>query len=84
MSEVFQLNSTDFEALMAMSVHHKLSVGVAQEIIKVITHVSRRDIIFTRLSLRILLTLLGRFENNTQIYETCQDRVLMLIEIMYD
>lgn len=64
-SEGFNLSTNDFEFFMHVAVHQKLTVPVANQLIQIALDVSRKNIIFTRISLKLLMTLLNRFENNT-------------------
>lgn len=44
--------------------------------------VSRINIIFTRVSLKLTLTLLNRFENNQSVYEFCQQHVRDMMKLI--
>jgi hypothetical protein len=63
--EHFTLNTTDFELFLAIAVHPKLTAGIAVQLLKIVSQIARKNIIFTRASLKLLLTILAKFENNT-------------------
>mmetsp|Transcript_29766 Transcript_29766/g.45366 ORF Transcript_29766/g.45366 Transcript_29766/m.45366 type:complete len:223 (+) Transcript_29766:2155-2823(+) len=46
--------------------------------------VARKNIIFTRVSLKLLLTILSRFENNTQVFQAIQGEVKKMTAIIQD
>lgn len=71
-SEFFTLNTTDFEFFMNVAIHPKLNSTVAIQVLQIVLEISRKNVIFTRISLKLLLTILNRFENNVQVYEFCQ------------
>ena len=68
---------------MTIVVHAKLTVTIAIDIIKIVFHVARRDIVFTRVSLKIMLVLIGRYENNAQVYDQIQQEVVTLFRIIH-
>lgn len=63
-SNYFTLNTTDFEFFLYVAVHPKLQPETAVELLRLVLKVSRINIIFTRVSLKMTLTILNRFENN--------------------
>ena len=63
-SNFFTLNTTDFEFFLYVAVHPRLPPETAVELLRVALKVSRINIIFTRASLKLTLTILNRFENN--------------------
>ena len=67
-SDQFTLNTTDFELFMAIANHPKLNAKTAVPLLEIVSIVSRKSIIFTRVSLKLLLIILSKFENNTQIF----------------
>lgn len=64
-SDQFTLNTTDFELFMAIANHPKLNAKTAVPLLEIVSIVSRKSIIFTRVSLKLLLIILSKFENNT-------------------
>ena len=74
-SDHFSLNVTDFELFMTISLHPKLSSTIACQLLEIVCEISRKNIIFTRSSLKVLITILQRFENNTKIYEIMQKTI---------
>ena len=67
-SEQFQLSTTDFEALMTFANHPKLTAENAQEIIVIISHIARKNIIYTRIALKALIAVLKRFDSNPKVH----------------
>ena len=80
----FTLNTTDFELFMAIASHPKINAQVAVPLIEIVAIVARKSIIFTRVSLKLLLMLLSRFENNTQVFQINQQIISDLIKIITD
>lgn len=74
-SDQFSVNTTDFLFFTTIAVHPKLDSQIAVQLLGIVSEVSRKNIIFTRISLKLLLTLLARFENNTQVFEFCQGQI---------
>jgi hypothetical protein len=64
-SDQFALNTTDFELFMTIANHPKLNAKTAVPLLEIVSIVSRKSIIFTRVSLKLLLIILSKFENNT-------------------
>ena len=62
-SELFNLNTTDFELFMAIATHKKTTIGLAVRLLEIVCEVGRKHIMFTRASLKLVLTLLARFES---------------------
>jgi len=81
-SGFFTLNTTDFEFFLYVSVHPKLSVETAVQLLGIVLQISRKSIIFTRISLKLLLTLLNRYENSTQVFEHCQENIREVMRII--
>lgn len=65
-----------------MAVHPKLQPETAVELLRVVLKVSRINIIFTRVSLKMTLTILNRFENNQSVYEFCQQHVRDMMRLI--
>jgi hypothetical protein len=65
------LNTTDFELFLSIANHPKINPAVAVNILEIVVLIARKNIIFTRVSLKLLLIILARFENNTQIFNSC-------------
>ena len=63
---------TDIELLYQVIVHPKFTPELATQVISIITEVATKSLVYTRTSLGMLMTILARFENNTQIYEHIQ------------
>mmetsp|Transcript_29405 Transcript_29405/g.44464 ORF Transcript_29405/g.44464 Transcript_29405/m.44464 type:complete len:145 (+) Transcript_29405:2109-2543(+) len=84
MGEKFFLNSTDFEFFMNIATHPKLNSANAVQLLQIVNEISRKNIIFTRISLKLLLTILNRFENNTLVFEFCQNDIVKVMKVLYD
>ena len=69
-SELFNLNVSDFELFMTIATHKKTSVSLAVKLMEIACEISRKHIMFTRVSLKLVLTLLARFEHNEMYYDT--------------
>ena len=67
-SELFNLNVSDFELFMTIATHKKTSVSLAVKLMEIACEISRKHIMFTRVSLKLVLTLLARFEHNEMYY----------------
>ena len=65
-----------------MAVHPKLAAETAVQLLRVVLQVSRINIIFTRVSLKMTLTILNRFENNQYVYEFCQQHVRDMMRLI--
>lgn len=78
-SEYFTLNTTDFELFIEIANHPKINTNVAVPLIEIVCSVSWKNIILTRVSLKLLLILLAKFENNTKVFEKCQNIITHLI-----
>jgi hypothetical protein len=63
-SELFNLNVTDFELFMTIATHKKTSVALAIKLLEIASEVGRKHIMFTRVSLKLVLTILARFSDN--------------------
>jgi len=68
----FSLNSTDFEFFLAVATHPKLVPSIAVQLLEIVCEISRKNVIFTRISLKLVLTILNRFEHNNQIFDFLQ------------
>lgn len=73
-SELFNLNVSDFELFMAIATHKKTSVGLAVKLMEIACEISRKHIMFTRVSIKLVLTLLARFEQH-EMYVTLKQIV---------
>jgi hypothetical protein len=62
-SEFFNLNTTDFELFMSIATHKKTTVNLGVRLMEIACEVARKHIMFTRASLKLVLTLLARFES---------------------
>jgi hypothetical protein len=78
------LNTTDMKFFMNIAIHPRLPVETAIQLLRILSEISRKNIIFTRISLKLILTLLNRFENNTLVFESCQQQILYVMQIIYD
>ena len=67
--ESFSLNSTDFEFFLTVATHPKLNPSIAVQLLEIVCEISRKNVIFTRISLKLVLTLLNRFEHNNQVFD---------------
>lgn len=65
------MNTTDFELFLAIATHPKLTAPIANQLLEIVSQIARKNIIFTRASLKLLLTVIGKFENNTMVFENC-------------
>ena len=74
-SELFTLNTTDFELFMCIATHKKLSVELACTLMEIVTEVAVKHIMFTRVSLKLVLTLLARFHNQAGM-QTCIQNII--------
>lgn len=68
---------------MAIATHPKLTAPIANQLLEIVSQIARKNIIFTRASLKLLLTVLAKFENNTKVFENCQRIVSELIQVIY-
>jgi len=68
---------------MNVAVHPKLNANTAIQLLQIVLEISRRNVIFTRISLKLFLTILNRFENNTQIFEFLQNQVRHMMKTIY-
>ena len=73
--DIFDLNSTDFLFFMNIAIHQKLTPNIAIQLLSIVIEISRKNLIYTRISLKLLLTILNRFENNTAVFEFCQQEI---------
>lgn len=62
-SELFNLNVTDFELFMTIATHKKTNVSLAVKLLEIACEVGRKHVMFTRVSLKLVLTILARFES---------------------
>ena len=70
-SNIFHLNVSDFQLLHKISIHQKLPTSTACDLLSIVMTVARKNILFTRVSLKLTLSLISRFENNGEIYHQC-------------
>jgi hypothetical protein len=56
-----QLNTGDFELFKVIAYHPKLPVESAIQILEIVTDIARQNILFTRISLNLMLQILSRF-----------------------
>lgn len=63
---------TDIELLYQVVIHPKFTPDLATQVISIIVEITTKSLVFTRITLGMLMTILARFENNTQIYEHIQ------------
>jgi hypothetical protein len=69
---------------MSIANHPKINAQVAVPLLEIVAIVARKSIIFTRVSLKLLLIILSRFENNTQVFQINQQIISDLIKIITD
>ena len=79
----FEMNSTDFLFFMNIAVHQKLTPNIAIQLLSIVIEISRKNLIYTRISLKLLLTVLNRFENNTAVFEFCQQEIKNNLNILF-
>ena len=82
-SELFNLNVSDFELFMTIATHKKTSVSLAVKLMEIACEISRKHIMFTRVSLKLVLTLLARFEHN-EMYYALQEIVRDNVKVVYN
>jgi len=56
---------------LTISIHPKLKTEIAVQLLEVVAKIAWKNIIFTRVSLKLLLTVLARFQNNMPVFEYC-------------
>ena len=66
-SDLFNLNTTDFELFMCVATHKKLPVELACTLMQIVCEVAVKHIMFTRVSLKLVLTILARFNTNEKM-----------------
>jgi hypothetical protein len=74
-SALFNLNTTDFELFMCIATHKKTTIGLAVALMEIACEVGRKHIMFTRTSLKLVLTLLNRFNNKSEMFYCVQEIV---------
>ena len=82
-NESLQLNTSDFELFKVIAMHPKLSIESAIQILEIVTDIARQNILFTRVSLNIMLTVLQRFKGNTEILDFSHQLVDHLLKAIY-
>ena len=82
-SNLFNLNTTDFELFMIIAEHQKTGINLAVNLMQIVSEVGRKHIVFTRASLKLMLTLLGRFENYNEMFYAMQFIVQSNMRILY-
>ena len=71
----FSLNSTDFEFFLTVATHQKLTAAIAVQLLEIVCEISRKNVIFTRISLKLVLTILNRFEHNNDVFNFLQSYI---------
>lgn len=74
-SEYFNLNTTDFELFVAIAIHPKLSIKLAENLMDIACEVAKKNIVFTRASLRLIQILLDRYHDNEEMAARCKSIV---------
>jgi hypothetical protein len=74
-SELFNMNVTDFELFMCIATHKKTGVNLGINLMEIACEVGRKHIMFTRVSLKLVLTLLARFESYIEMFICVQNIV---------
>lgn len=69
---------------MHIAIHPRLNANTAVQLLQIVSEISLKNIIFTRISLKLILTVLNRFENNTTVFEFCQNTIRNAMKIIYD
>lgn len=72
---MFQFNTVDFEFFMMLAQHEKLAVDFAIELMEIVSLIARKQILFTRVSLNIVLVLLNRFDHNLR-FQACYEGLI--------
>lgn len=60
---------------MNIAIHPKLNENISIQLLSIVFEISRKNLIFTRISLKLILTILHRFENNTAVFEYIQMQI---------
>lgn len=79
-----QVNTSDFELFKVIAQHPKLPVDSAIELLKIVSKIAKADIIFTRVSLNLLLTVLSRFQSNARVLAYMQELIKELFILIVD
>jgi hypothetical protein len=67
---------------MNIALHSKLTTGVAIQLLQIVLQISRKNIIFTRISLKLVISIANRFKNDEEIIQFLKEHIKQLMKII--
>lgn len=77
-----QANIAEMDLFMRVAEHPKLTEGIASGLLEVGCELARRQIIYTRVALKLVLTVLKRFQQNEVVLAKAKESVNQYLEVI--